>query len=108
MAAIFNSFAGFYLLAFFCFIQLSILNCPIAAQTSGSSGGGGGGFTAELIHRDSPLSPLYNPSTNKLNQLVNSFRRSFSGASHFKQTLKSSTDSIQSQLVDASREYVMK
>ncbi|KAL7227765.1 hypothetical protein ACSBR1_022610 [Camellia fascicularis] len=75
MATIFNSYSGFYLLAFFCFIQLSVLNYPIAAQTSDSSFGGGG-FTAELIHRDSPLSPLYNPSTNKLNRLVNSFRRS--------------------------------
>ncbi|KAI7990671.1 Aspartic proteinase CDR1 [Camellia lanceoleosa] len=107
MATIFNSYAGFYLLAFFCFIQLSVLNYPIAAQTSGSSFGGGG-FNAKLIHRDSPLSPLYNPSTNKLNRLVNSFRRLFSRASHLKQTLKSSTDGIQSQIVYADGEYVMK
>ncbi|THG21852.1 hypothetical protein TEA_015318 [Camellia sinensis var. sinensis] len=97
MATIFNSYSGFYLLAFFCFIQLSVLNYPIAAQTSDSSFGGGG-FTAELIHRDSPLSPLYHPSTNKLNRLVNSFCRSFSRASHLKQTLKSSTDGIQPKL----------
>ncbi|THG20990.1 hypothetical protein TEA_029866 [Camellia sinensis var. sinensis] len=107
MTAIFNSFSGFFLLAFFCFIPLIVLNCPIAAQTSGS-GGGGSGFTAELVHRDSPLSPLYNPSTNKLNRLSNSFHRSFSRASHFKQALKSSIDGIQSQIVAASGEYIMK
>ncbi|KAI7991022.1 Aspartic proteinase CDR1 [Camellia lanceoleosa] len=107
MATIFNSYSGFHLLTFFCFIQLSVLNYPIAAQTNGSSFGGGG-FTAELIHRDSPLSPLYNPSTNKLNRLVNSFRRSFSRASHLKQTIKSSTDGIQSQIVYAGGEYIMK
>ncbi|KAI7991326.1 Aspartic proteinase CDR1, partial [Camellia lanceoleosa] len=43
-----------------------------------------------------------------LNRLVSSFRRSFSRASHLKQTLKSSIDGIQSQIVYAGGEYIMK
>nr|XP_043639424.1 aspartic proteinase CDR1-like [Erigeron canadensis] len=42
---------------------------------------GGGGFTLDLIHRDSQLSPLYNPANAPLDRLQNAFLRSISRAS---------------------------
>ncbi|KAI3672585.1 hypothetical protein L6452_38679 [Arctium lappa] len=41
----------------------------------------GGGFTVDLIHRDSPLSPLYNPTYARSDRLQNAFLRSVSRAS---------------------------
>ncbi|XP_051136975.1 aspartic proteinase CDR1-like [Andrographis paniculata] len=40
-------------------------------------GGGRGGVTVDLIHRDSPLSPFYNPSESNFQRLRNSVARSF-------------------------------
>ncbi|GFP96591.1 aspartic proteinase cdr1 [Phtheirospermum japonicum] len=37
-----------------------------------------GGITIDLIHRDSPLSPFYNPSTTRFERLKNAFERSVS------------------------------
>ncbi|WJX66322.1 hypothetical protein P8452_50889 [Trifolium repens] len=41
------------------------------------------GFSVELIHRDSPKSPLYQPIENRYQRLVNAARRSINRANHF-------------------------
>ncbi|KAJ0790754.1 putative nepenthesin [Helianthus annuus] len=45
-----------------------------------------GGFTIDLIHRDSPLSPLYNPTYSLTDRLHNAFRRSMSRAFRLSKT----------------------
>ncbi|GKV13489.1 hypothetical protein SLEP1_g24491 [Rubroshorea leprosula] len=42
------------------------------------------GFSAELIHRDSPKSPFYNPSEVHSERLSKAFHRSIARVSHFK------------------------
>ncbi|PSR84627.1 Aspartic proteinase [Actinidia chinensis var. chinensis] len=68
----------------------------------------GFGFTADLIHRDSPQSPFYNPSSTKTERFNDAIKRSFSRAARFKQSLSESPNDIQSQIVPASGEYLMK
>ncbi|CAN4075825.1 unnamed protein product [Withania somnifera] len=63
------------------------------------------GFTVDLIHRDSPLSPFYNPSNTPSDRLRNAFHRSFSRASFFK---KKFVNAIQSTLTPSQNEYLMK
>ena len=41
------------------------------------------GFTADLIHRDSPKSPFYNPAETPSQRMRNAIHRSFNRASHF-------------------------
>ncbi|XP_022942027.1 aspartic proteinase CDR1-like [Cucurbita moschata] len=59
---------------FFCLFLISFSQ----ATAHGGVGGGGHGFTTSLFHRDSFLSPLYNPSLSHYDRLTNAFRRSFS------------------------------
>ncbi|GLT76955.1 hypothetical protein SLA2020_485870 [Shorea laevis] len=42
-----------------------------------------GGFSAQLIHRDSPRSPFHNSSETHSQRLTNAFRRSINRLSHF-------------------------
>ncbi|XP_059664248.1 aspartic proteinase CDR1-like [Cornus florida] len=67
---------------------------------------GGGGFTVDLIHRDSRLSPFYNPSDTRFDRLRKAFTRSTLRAVHFSPTSKSE-DTIQSQIIATSGEYLM-
>ncbi|XVE59850.1 hypothetical protein DITRI_Ditri05aG0080000 [Diplodiscus trichospermus] len=69
MAAIFNPTIIFFILG------LSVL-CFIDAQKVG--------FSVELIHRDSPKSPLYNASETTSDRAANALRRSFNRVRHFK------------------------
>ncbi|KAJ6328972.1 hypothetical protein OIU77_010614 [Salix suchowensis] len=41
------------------------------------------GFTVDLIHRDSPLSPFYNSEETDLQRINNALRRSISRVHHF-------------------------
>ncbi|GFZ11454.1 eukaryotic aspartyl protease family protein [Actinidia rufa] len=68
------------------------------------------GFTADLIHRDSPQSPFYNPLSTKMDRLNNAIKRSFSRAAHLKQSLcqSHSPNTIQSEIIPDSGEYLMK
>ncbi|XP_057465817.1 aspartic proteinase CDR1-like [Actinidia eriantha] len=69
----------------------------------------GFGFTADLIHRDSPQSPFYNPSSTETERFNDAIKRSFSRAARIKQSLSESPNNdIQSQIVPASGEYLMK
>ncbi|XP_043705399.1 aspartic proteinase CDR1-like [Telopea speciosissima] len=67
----------------------------------------GGGFSIDLIHRDSLLSPYYNPSDIPLKRWQNAFRRSIARIDNFKQPLNSKTD-VSSTVVSNNGEYLMK
>ncbi|CAL5196338.1 unnamed protein product [Lathyrus oleraceus] len=63
------------------------------------------GFSIELIHRDSLKSPLYNPTQNKYQNIVNAARRSINRVSRF---YKSSLNtSPQSTIIPDMAEYLM-
>ncbi|KAK1374171.1 aspartic proteinase CDR1-like [Heracleum sosnowskyi] len=87
---------------FHCFIiSLSLLASPIQSTSSG--------FSINLIHRDSQLSPYYNASSNYYDNLRNSLRRSFTRSSRiFAQKSVSSPLAIQSPLTAVPGEYLMK
>ncbi|PHU08748.1 hypothetical protein BC332_20608 [Capsicum chinense] len=63
------------------------------------------GFTVDLIHRDSALSPFYNPSSTPYERLQNAFHQSFSRASFFN---KNSIKSIQSTVKPSDGAFLMK
>ncbi|KNA10454.1 hypothetical protein SOVF_144280 [Spinacia oleracea] len=66
------------------------------------------GFTTNLIHRDSPLSPLYNPSLDKWERVRKSFHRSFSRINRYSQaSYVSPNDDIVSPVKSAKGEFVM-
>ncbi|KAK1374169.1 Aspartic proteinase nepenthesin-1 [Heracleum sosnowskyi] len=86
---------------FLCFITLSLLTCPIQSRSSG--------FTINLVHRDSPLSPYHNSSVSYNEIICNSIRRSMTRSSHiFTPKLASSPPTIQSPLTAVTGEYLMK
>ncbi|KAL2225458.1 aspartic proteinase CDR1-like [Sesamum indicum] len=71
-----------------------------------------GGVTLDLIHRDSPLSPSYDPSTTRFERLRTSFHRSISRQSSLKSTsfksASKSPDSFEATLTPIGGEYLMK
>ncbi|KAF3680799.1 Aspartic proteinase CDR1 [Capsicum annuum] len=85
---------------FLFFLHLSFVCCRKII----SSNRGEIGFTLDLIHRDSPQSPFYNPS----NSVRDAFHRSFSRASFFQKSSFASPDSIQSSISPIPGEYLMK
>ncbi|KAH0974679.1 hypothetical protein GBA52_016578 [Prunus armeniaca] len=90
------------------YFPLALLACFILLTQASSHG-----FTADLIHRDSPLSPLYNSSMSHLDHLHNAFRRSVTRVHHFiKPTMTSLSSSsaaanIQSIIIPSAGEYLM-
>ncbi|PHU28973.1 hypothetical protein BC332_01066 [Capsicum chinense] len=70
------------------------------------------GFTLDLIHRDSPLSPYYNPSITHSQRLRDASHRSFSRASFLRKAsvhcTTPSNGSIQSNIIPVPGEYLMK
>lgn len=105
MAAIFS----YLLLLLFSFTELI------------NGGSASAGFTIDLIQRDSPFSPLYDPSANRFNRLRDAFRRSFSRIHIYNKnnphkystsldspsSPSSSLSSIQSTITAGSGEYFM-
>ncbi|XP_074331963.1 aspartic proteinase CDR1-like [Apium graveolens] len=87
---------------FLCFIiSLSLLASPIHSTCSG--------FSINLIHRDSPLSPYYNSSMSYSEIIRNSIRRSMIRSFHiFAPKLASSPPTIQSPLTPGFGDYLMK
>ncbi|KAL6544206.1 hypothetical protein OROGR_010703 [Orobanche gracilis] len=71
-----------------------------------------GGITADLIHRDSPLSPSYNPSESRFERLRSAFERSFSRKSSLvylssaRTTLMPRKD-VQAPIIPNGGEYLM-
>nr|XP_009589289.1 aspartic proteinase CDR1-like [Nicotiana tomentosiformis] len=94
----------FSTLVFLAFFHLSLVSCRKIISHRGENG-----FTLDLIHRDSPLSPFYNPSNTPSKRLRNAFHRSFSRASFFKKSsFASANDTIQSDIEPIPGEYLMK
>ncbi|WMV43100.1 hypothetical protein MTR67_036485 [Solanum verrucosum] len=95
------------ILAFLAFSQLALVSCRKAKTNHGLDG-----FTIDLIHRDSPLSPYYNPSITSSQRLRDAFQRSFSRASFFtKASIHPTTlvnHTIQSDIIPESGDYLMK
>ncbi|XP_074327559.1 aspartic proteinase CDR1-like [Apium graveolens] len=85
-----------------CFmISLSFLTSPIRPRSSG--------FSINLIHRDSQLSPYYNASSTHYDNIRNSLLRSMIRSSDiFTPTLASRLPTIRSPLTPEGGEYLMK
>ncbi|KAL9350367.1 hypothetical protein Peur_057622 [Populus x canadensis] len=66
------------------------------------------GFTTELVHRDSPKSPLYNSQQTHLQRLNKAMRRSVSRAHHFQRTAATvSPKEVESEIIANGGEYLM-
>ncbi|XP_060182594.1 aspartic proteinase CDR1-like [Lycium barbarum] len=87
-------------LVFLAFFDLSFVFCQKIISNLGRNG-----FTLDFIHRDSPLSPFYDPSNTPSERLRNAFHRSFSRAFFFK---KNSFNGIQSTITPTPADYLMK
>ncbi|RDX87007.1 Aspartic proteinase CDR1, partial [Mucuna pruriens] len=61
-----------------------------------------------LIHRDSPLSPLYDPSSTHFDRLHNAFQRSLKRINHFKSSIVSNKGKTQVPMKPGGGEYLMK
>ncbi|KAJ4721416.1 aspartic proteinase CDR1-like [Melia azedarach] len=66
-----------------------------------------GGFSVELIHRDSPKSPLFNPNENRFERIINALRRSFNRAKLINPNLVSPT-SAEADIIPEQGEFLMK
>ncbi|CAA7016041.1 unnamed protein product [Microthlaspi erraticum] len=62
------------------FLFLCLLSSPFLSNANTNAKLG---FTMDLIHRDSPQSPFYNPSETSFQRTRNSIRRSINRVSHF-------------------------
>ncbi|CAN1176517.1 Aspartic proteinase CDR1 [Linum perenne] len=80
-----------------------VLLCFIA----NSEAAAGGGFSVQLIHRDSPVSPFYNPHLSPSQRLGNALKRSVNRLHHFSSTTTNSILSAQSQVTPDNGEYLM-
>ncbi|XP_059459294.1 aspartic proteinase CDR1-like [Corylus avellana] len=69
-----------------------------------------GGFSVDLIHRDSPLSPFYDPSETPSQRVANALRRSITRVNHFMPTSSSLSPNElpRSEIVAVRGEYLMK
>ncbi|KAK6131983.1 hypothetical protein DH2020_034275 [Rehmannia glutinosa] len=65
-------------------------------------------ITVDLIHRDSPVSPFYDPSQMCFDRITNSFRRSFSPSLNLAKSFYSTSNSPQAPLTPIPGEYLMK
>ncbi|XP_022735978.1 probable aspartic protease At2g35615 [Durio zibethinus] len=62
------------------------------------------GFSVNLIHRDSPVSPLYNPLETRFDRLYSAYNRSISRINRFRPT---TPKAVQSDIVPSGGEYFM-
>ncbi|XP_061961533.1 aspartic proteinase CDR1-like [Populus nigra] len=67
------------------------------------------GFTVDLIHRDSPLSPFYNSEETDLQRINNALRRSISRVHHFDPIAAASVSpkAAESEVTSNGGEYLM-
>ncbi|KAL4340376.1 hypothetical protein GQ457_08G013860 [Hibiscus cannabinus] len=65
-----------------------------------------GGFSVDMIHRDSPNSPLYNHLDTTYDRLTNALRRSF-GRAHRLNPVSAPTMDVQADIIANSGEYLM-
>ncbi|KAK4415620.1 Aspartic proteinase CDR1 [Sesamum alatum] len=88
-------------------LSFLILATLLLSRISFSEATKNGGVTVDLIHRDSPLSPSYDPSTTHFERLRSSFRRSISRQSSLRSASKS-PDSFEATLTPIGGEYLIK
>ncbi|CAN1245955.1 Aspartic proteinase CDR1 [Linum grandiflorum] len=75
------------------------------AKTSSASRG----FSIDLLHRDSPNSPLYNPHETRAQRLENAAKRSLRGARHRLDIIRSARlDDVEAPLTPDTAEYLVK
>ncbi|KAK9911436.1 hypothetical protein M0R45_035345 [Rubus argutus] len=67
-----------------------------------------GGFSVELIHRDSPMSPLHNPSETYVQRVTNALQRSINRVSLSRSTNLFPSNNPESTIVSDKGEYLMK
>ncbi|XP_059456612.1 aspartic proteinase CDR1-like [Corylus avellana] len=70
-----------------------------------------GSFSVDLIHRDSPFSPFYDPSETPSQRVANALQRSITRVNHFKPTSSSSlspNELPRPEIVAVGGEYLMK
>jgi len=90
-------------LLFFCLAFYSVSSLiPTEANESPS------GFTIDLIHRDSPLSPFYNPSLTPSQRIINAALRSSSRLNRVANFLDQNNKLPQSVLIPDKGEYLMR
>ncbi|OWM65027.1 aspartic proteinase CDR1 [Punica granatum] len=87
------------------FVFLVAIELSLAEST-------GYGFMIDLIHRDSPKSPSYNPSARLVDRHLHALRRSLSRIKHLRRrtnrpSWRSSKKDVQSELSPAGGEYYM-
>ncbi|KAL9426871.1 hypothetical protein AB3S75_033619 [Citrus x aurantiifolia] len=96
----------------FLLVPLRNLAIAIAATKSSNSGGGTGGLSIDLIHRDSPNSPLYKPHETPFERYNNNiFLRTLSRLNTLNMspaTYFYPNNVVQSNVSTANGEYVMK
>ncbi|KAK8489758.1 hypothetical protein V6N13_096398 [Hibiscus sabdariffa] len=63
------------------------------------------GFSVDIVHRDSPVSPLYNPLETPFDRFYNAYNRSISRINRFRPTY---SKAFQSDIVANGGEYFMK
>ncbi|KAK6119281.1 hypothetical protein DH2020_046969 [Rehmannia glutinosa] len=79
---------------------VSLSRCDLLTKSSTN------GFTTDLIHRDSPQSPSYDPSLSHSQRLVNAIRRSFNRFQRF--NVKRATKSPEPDIINSGGEYLIK
>ena len=67
-----------------------------------------GDFSVDLIHRDSPNSPFYDPSETPSQRITKAVRRSINRVNRFKPTSSLSTNAAQSDISSNGGEYLLK
>nr|POE89524.1 aspartic proteinase cdr1 [Quercus suber] len=67
-----------------------------------------GGFSVDLIHRDSPNSPFYDPSETPSQRIAKALRHSINRVNHFKPTSSLSTNAAQADIISNQGEYLLK
>ncbi|CAI9785428.1 unnamed protein product [Fraxinus pennsylvanica] len=81
-----------------------LISCNVISLIDASNNG----ITVDLIHRDSPLSPFYNPNITRFERLRNMFHRSIARKASLNPTSISTTDSFQAPLEPRGGEYLMR
>ncbi|KAK9274938.1 hypothetical protein L1049_022194 [Liquidambar formosana] len=87
-----------------CFVMVAFSSLLILFLTEAKTGG----FSIELIHRDSPLSPFYNRSITPAEVMTNAALRSISRIDHFRQSSMDESKAIESVVITNGVTYLMK
>ncbi|XP_056173906.1 aspartic proteinase CDR1-like [Syzygium oleosum] len=88
----------FHFLLCFTLILASSILCKSASDD---------GFTVELVHRDSPRSPYYNPVDTPYQRMANAFRRSISRVDRLNPNSVAKPDTPSSVIVSNNGEYLL-